>query len=101
MDASFKGSDHIKHPDRKMPSNGDCLQSGGWHMALIGEKLASDATLDKVLCVCSGRRPIKTCAEGLANEGPSCDVVITETGVNFNQEAVVPLPRRYIFEGLR
>ena len=55
-------------------------------MALIGEELASDATLDKVLCICSGRRPIKSCMEGLANKGPSCGVVTAESGMNFSQE---------------
>ena len=55
-------------------------------MALVGEKLASDATLDKVLCICSGRRPIETCTEGLAYKGPSRGVVTTETGMNFSQE---------------
>ena len=42
--------------------------------------------LDKVLCVCSGRRPIETCTEGLAYKGPSCGMVTTKTGMNFNQE---------------
>ena len=55
-------------------------------MALVGKKLASDAMLDKVLCVCSGRRPIKTCTEGLGNKGPSCGVLTAETGMNFSQE---------------
>ena len=55
-------------------------------MALVGEKLASDATLDKVLCVCSGRWPIETCTEGLAYKGPSRGVVTTKTGMNFSQE---------------
>ena len=55
-------------------------------MALVGKKLASDATLDKVLCVCSGCRPIKTCTEGLANKGPSCGMVAAETSMNFSQE---------------
>ena len=55
-------------------------------MALVGEELASDATLDKVLCICSGRRPIETCTEGLTYKGPSCGVVTTETGMNFSQE---------------
>ena len=55
-------------------------------MALVGEKLASNATLDKVLCICSGRRPIKTCTEGLAYKGPSRGVVTAETGMNFSQE---------------
>ena len=55
-------------------------------MALIGKELASDAMLDKVLCICSGCRPIKTCMDGLANKGPSCGVVTAETGMNFSQE---------------
>ena len=59
-------------------------------MALVGEELASDAMLDKVQCVCSGRRPIKPCTECLANKGPSHGVVTTETGMNFSQE-LLPL----------
>ena len=55
-------------------------------MALVGEELASDATFDKVLRIFSGRRPVKTCTEGLANKGPSCSVVTAESGVNFSQE---------------
>ena len=55
-------------------------------MALVGKELASDATLDKVLCICSGHRPIKPCTEGLANKGPSCGVVPAETGMNLSQE---------------
>ena len=55
-------------------------------MALIGEKLASDTTLDQVLCICSGRRPKETCTESLTYKGPSCGVVATETGMNFSQE---------------
>ena len=55
-------------------------------MALVREELASDATLDKVLCICSGHRPIKSCTEGLANKGPSCGVVPAETGMNLSQE---------------
>ena len=59
-------------------------------MALVGEKLASNTMLDKVLCVCSGRRPIEPCMEGLANKGPSCGVVPAETGMNLSQE-LLPL----------
>ena len=55
-------------------------------MDLIGEKLATDAMLDKVLCICSGRRPVKTCTEGLAYKCPSCGVVPTESGMDFSQE---------------
>ena len=67
MASSFKGSDHIKPPDRKGPSYGDCLESGGRHMALVGKEMATDAVLDKVLCVCSSRWPIEACTEGLAD----------------------------------
>ena len=55
-------------------------------MALVGENLASDATLDKVLCVCSGRRPVETCTEGLAYKGPSCGVVAAKSSMNFCQK---------------
>ena len=50
-------------------------------MALVGEELASNAMLDKVLCVCSGRRPVKTCAEGLAYKGSSCGVVAAKSSM--------------------
>lgn len=55
-------------------------------MALVGEKLASNVMLDKVLCICSGRRPIETCTKGLAYKGPSHGVVTIETHMNFSQE---------------
>ena len=55
-------------------------------MALVGEKLASDAMLDKVLCICSGRRPIETCTKGLAYKGPNCGVVAAESSMNFYQK---------------
>ena len=41
---------------------------------------------NEVLCICSGRRPIKPYMEGLANKGPSCGVVTAVSGVNFSQE---------------
>ena len=53
---------------------------------MVGEELASEAALDKVLCIRSGRRPIEPYTEGLANKGPSCGVVPTETGMNLSQE---------------
>ena len=55
-------------------------------MALVCEKLATDASLDQVLSVCPGRRPIKACTEGLAYKGPGCSVMTTESGMNFSQE---------------
>ena len=67
MASPFKRSDHIQLLDCEGPSYGDYLESGRGHMTLIGEELAADAVLDKVLCICSGRRPIEACAEGLAD----------------------------------
>ena len=55
-------------------------------MALVGKELASDTMLDKVMCIRSGRRPIKPCTEGLANKGPSCGVMAAKTSVYFSQE---------------
>ena len=55
-------------------------------MALIGKELASGAMLDKVMCIRSGRRPIKPCTKGLATKGPSYDMVTAESGMNFSQE---------------
>ena len=55
-------------------------------MALICKKLATDAMLDEVLCVCSGCWPVETCTEGLAYKGPSCGVVGAESSMNFSQE---------------
>ena len=55
-------------------------------MALIGEKLASYTTFDKVLCVCSGCRPEKTGTECLTYQGPSCGVMAAKTSMYFGQE---------------
>ena len=53
---------------------------------MVCKKLATDATLDKVLCVCSGRQPVEPCTEGLAYKGPGCGVVPAESGMNFSQK---------------
>ena len=53
---------------------------------MVCKKLATDATLNKVLCVCSGRRLVKTCTEGLAYKGPSCGVVAAESSMNLCQK---------------
>ena len=54
-------------------------------MALIGEELATDAMLDKVLCIFPGYRPIKTCTEGFADKCPSRSMVPAEFGMDFSQ----------------
>ena len=55
-------------------------------MALICRKLATDAMLDEVLCVCLGRRPIESCTEGLAYKSPGCGMMTAESGMNFCQK---------------
>ena len=84
--SAFKGSNHVKPLDREGPSDGDSLEGGGWHMALVCKKLATGASLDQVLSVRPGRQPIKACAEGLAYNGPSCSMMTAESGMNFSQE---------------
>ena len=53
---------------------------------MISKELASYASLDQVLSICPGRRPIKSCTEGLAYKGPGCGVVPAESGMNFSQK---------------
>ena len=53
---------------------------------MVCKKLATGAALDQVLCIYPGRRPIKTCTEGLAYKGPGCGMVAAESGVNFCQK---------------
>ena len=55
-------------------------------MALIGKELATDAVLDKVMCICPGCRPKKTCTEGFLNKCSSRSVVPAESGMYFSQE---------------
>ena len=55
-------------------------------MALVCKKLATDATLNEVMCVCSGRRPVETCTKGLAYKGPGYGMVAVESGMNFCQK---------------
>ena len=86
MASPFKRSDHIQPLDHEGPSNGDCLESGRGHMALIGKELATDTVSDKVLCIRSGCRPVEACTEGLADKCPSRSVVPAESGMDFSQE---------------
>ena len=55
-------------------------------MALIDEELATNAMLDKVLCIWSGCRPIKTYTESLADKCPSRSMVPAKSGMDFSQE---------------
>ena len=86
MGSPFKGSNNVESPDRKGPSNGDCLESGRRHMALVCKKLATNATLDQIMYICSVRRPVETCMEGLAYKGPGCGVVVAESSMDFCQK---------------
>ena len=86
MGSPFEGSDHIEPPDHKGPSNGDCLEGSRWHVALVCKKLATNTMLNQMLCINPGRRPIKTCMEGLTYKGPGCCMVVAESGMDFCQQ---------------
>ena len=55
-------------------------------MALIGEKLASNAALYEVMCVCSRRERKETRTKGLTYKGPGCCVVAAESGMDICQK---------------
>ena len=55
-------------------------------MALVCKKLATDAALDQVLCICPDRWQIESCTEGLTYKSPGCGVMAAESGVNFCQK---------------
>ena len=46
MGSPFKGSNHVKPPDRERPGDGYSFEGGGWHVALISKELTTDASLD-------------------------------------------------------
>jgi hypothetical protein len=52
-------------------------------MYTFGEKLTSVATADQLLCVGHGRRPVETCSESFADQGPRGGVIAASTTVNF------------------
>ena len=55
-------------------------------MALISEKLASNAALYEVMCICPGRGPKETRGEGFTYKGPGWGMMAAKTSVNFSQE---------------
>ena len=55
-------------------------------MVLVGEKLASNAALHEVLCICPSCVPKETHVEGFTYKGPGCGVVAAESSVNFCQK---------------
>ena len=62
------------------------MEGGRWHVALVCKKLATDTMLYQMMCICPGRRPIKTYTEGLAYKGPGCGMVAAESGMDFCQQ---------------
>ena len=53
---------------------------------MVCKKLATGASLDQVLSVRPGRRPIKAYTESLAYKGPGCGMMDTESDMNFSQQ---------------
>ena len=53
---------------------------------MVCKKLATDTMLYQMLCICPGRRPIKTCTEGLAYKGLGYCMVAAVSGMDFCQK---------------
>jgi hypothetical protein len=52
----------------------------------FGKKLTSFAVTDQLLCISHGKRPVETCSESFADQGPRSGVIATSTTVNFMEQ---------------
>jgi hypothetical protein len=57
-----------------------------WYVYLFGEKLTSVIVSDEFLCIGHGRRPVETCSEGFADQGPRGGVIAASTTMNFMEQ---------------
>ena len=80
MASPIKRSNHVQPLDREGPSYGDCLERSRGHMALIGEELATNAMLNKVLCMC--RQPMKSMTKSFSNERFRAGMMATVSFMN-------------------
>jgi hypothetical protein len=55
-------------------------------MYTLGEKLTSVATVDQLLCIGHGGRPVETYSESFADQGPRGGVIAASTTVDFMQQ---------------
>jgi hypothetical protein len=58
----------------------------------FGEKLTSVTTVDQLLCIGHGRRPVETCSESFADQGPRGGVIAASTTVNFMEQLDTCVP---------
>jgi hypothetical protein len=54
-----------------------------WYVYTFGEKLASIAAANQLLCIGHGGRPVETCSESFTDQGPRGGVIAASTIVNF------------------
>jgi hypothetical protein len=52
----------------------------------FGEKLTSVTAVDQLFCISHGRRPVETCLESFAYQGPRGGMIATSTTVNFIEQ---------------
>jgi hypothetical protein len=57
-----------------------------WYVYTFGEKLTSVAVTDQLLCIGHDRRPVETCSESFADQGPRSGVIAASTTVNFMKQ---------------
>jgi hypothetical protein len=55
----------------------------GWYVYAFGKKLTSVTTVDQLLCISHGRRPVETYSESFADQGPRGGVIAASTTMNF------------------
>jgi hypothetical protein len=55
-------------------------------MYTFGEKLTSVAAVNQLLCIGHGRRPVETCSESFADQGPRGGLIATITTMNFMEQ---------------
>jgi hypothetical protein len=57
-----------------------------WYVYTFGNKLTSVTAANQLLCIDHGGRPIETCSESFADQGPRSGVIAASTTVNFMEQ---------------
>jgi hypothetical protein len=53
---------------------------------MFGENLTSVVAMDLLLCIGHSRRPVETCSENFADQGPRGGMIAASTTVNFMEQ---------------
>jgi hypothetical protein len=61
-------------------------------MYTFGKKLTSITAADQLLCIGHGRRPVETCSESFADQGPTGGMIAPSTTMNSMEELDTYVP---------